>query len=200
MCSSSIRVDSSVSQSPERLHPRPSFAVRGWHEQRDLDRYSSLHHIACNNPPMGCPSYVPRTNQSPVPLYYHVPATTDFFFFSVPFQYYPLCVSEGGESLHIYVAGDYDDNDSDGDGTWHQPTATTKDKRAVCMACWWREYRFFRGWQENPWFFSTASRDGWRRRPPNRIAALPSLFRHFMWVLLLYAGENVGVLWFLIIF
>lgn len=58
MCSSSIRVDSSVSQSPERLHPRPSFAVRGWHEQRDLDRYSSLHHIACNNPPMGCPSYV----------------------------------------------------------------------------------------------------------------------------------------------
>lgn len=122
MCSSSIRVDSSVSQSPERLHPRPSFAVRGWHEQRDLDRYSSLHHIACNNPPMGCPSYVPRTNQSPVPLYYHVPATTDFFFFSVPFQY-PLCVSEGGESLYIYVAGDYDDNDSDGDGTWHEPTS-----------------------------------------------------------------------------
>lgn len=44
--------------------------------------------------------------------------------------------------------------------------------------------------KENPWFFSTASRDGWRR-PPNRIAALPSLFTHFMWVLLLYAeGEN----------
>lgn len=44
--------------------------------------------------------------------------------------------------------------------------------------------------KENPWFFSTASRDGCRR-PPNRIAALPSLFTHFMWVLLLYAeGEN----------
>lgn len=73
-------------------------------------------------PPMGCPSYVPRTNQSPVLLYYHVPATTDFFS-SVPFQYYPLCVSECGESLYIFVAGDYDDNDSDREGTWHEPTS-----------------------------------------------------------------------------
>lgn len=118
---------------------------------------------------MGCPSYVPSTPIS-IPLYYHVPADYAVSRLSCVF----MGPSAANPVIHMYVhIGRRRRQWRDGWDVTRTQQRRGWNKRAVCMAWWWREYRFF---PQPPLQLGIEEEDRTNatHQPPNRIArALP---------------------------